>query len=104
MEMFLMALCISVFTLAIAVAAFKASTRSETPVSAAQPELPLVKEATRPRFFSDRVPVLPTQVPIEVLLLQIENHVRLEHAAAECFLESPNASLLHSRTISTLVN
>ena len=25
-------------------------------------------------------------------------------APAECFLESPNASLLHSRTMSTLVN
>ena len=32
--------------------------------------------------------------------MQIENHVRLEQAAAECFLESPNPSLLHSRTIS----
>jgi hypothetical protein len=104
MEMFLMALWIIVFTLAIAAAAFKASTGSETPVSAAQPEVPLVKEATRPRFFSDRVPVLPTQVPIEVLLLQIENHVRLEQAAAESFLEFPTHALLHSKTTSPFMN
>jgi hypothetical protein len=44
------------------------------------------------------------RVPIEALLLQIENHVRLEQAAAECFLQSPTPTLLHSRTISTLVN
>jgi hypothetical protein len=67
-----------------------------------------VKAAVRPtRFFADPPP-LPkaaySQVPIEALLLQIENHVRLEQAAAECFLASPNASLLHSPTISTLVN
>jgi hypothetical protein len=43
-------------------------------------------------------------VPIEALLLQIENHVRLEQAAAECFLQSPNASVLHSRTTSALLN
>jgi hypothetical protein len=45
-----------------------------------------------------------SEVPIEALLLQIENHVRLEQAAAECFLQSPNASVLHSRTTSALLN
>ena len=59
------------------------------------------------RFFADPPPLRMaaySQVSIEELVLQIENHVRLEHAAAESFLASPNASLLHSRTISTLVN
>jgi hypothetical protein len=37
-------------------------------------------------------------------LAQLENHVRLEQAAAESYMRAPNAALLHSRTISTLVN
>ena len=53
-----------------------------------------------PRFFVDPA----SRVPIEALLLQIENHVRLEHAAAESFMEHPNPALLHSRTTSSLVN
>ena len=68
----------------------------------------MVKAAVSPARFFVETTMLPmaarTRVPIEALLLQIENHVRLEHAAAECFLESPNASLLHNRTMSTLVN
>jgi hypothetical protein len=82
--------------------------RSEPWNSPAQPELPLVKAATPARFFSDRAPVppavSPVQVPIEVLLLQIENHVRLEQAAAESFLAFPSQALLHSKTSSPFVN
>ena len=67
-----------------------------------------VKAAASPaRFFVERL-ALPVaardRVPIEALLLQLESHVRLEQAAAQSFLESPNPSLLHSRTISPLVN
>jgi hypothetical protein len=103
--MLLMGACLSIFGLAVACLAFGAATR-------APEQREVVKEAARAtstsaRFFVDPPP-LPvaarTRVPLEALLLQIENHVRLEHAAAECFLESPNASLLHSRTISPLVN
>jgi len=106
MEMLLMGACISVFGLAVACLAFGAATREPEEAVAVAPAVR--KEAVVPeRFFV--VPQLAeaaarNRVPIEALLLQIENHVRLEHAAAECFLESPNASLLHSRTISTLVN
>ncbi|HTS28427.1 MAG TPA: hypothetical protein VMH81_21285 [Bryobacteraceae bacterium] len=108
MEMLLMGACLSVFGLAVACLAFGAATREPEQTAAAAPAVPKteVKAAVRPaRFFGDR-PVLPaySDVPIEALLLQIENHVRLEHAAAESFLESPNASLLHARTISSLVN
>ena len=109
MEMLLMGACLSVFGLAVACLAFGAATRdSEEAAAAPAVEKEVVKAAASPaRFFVDpsALPVAArTRVPIEALLLQIENHVRLEHAAAECFLESPNASLLHSRTISTLVN
>ena len=99
MEMLLMGAVLSMFGLAVTCMAFGAATRGvdREPVK----EKPAVKPSIpAPRFFVDP----SRQVPIEALLLQIENHVRLEQAAAECFLESPNASRLHSRTISTLVN
>ena len=112
MEMLLMGACLSMFGLAVACLAFGAATRQpeETAVSVAAEEVEkeVTKAAVSPSRFFAGPPELPaappTRVPIEALLLQIENHIRLEHAAAECFLESPNASLLHSRTISPLVN
>ena len=112
MEMFLMCLCISVFGLGVAAAAFGTATRSESPDSAVKPELPLVKAVAPAHFFSDHVaapppvpPVVqPWQVPIEVLLLQLENHVRLEQAAAESFVEFPTHALLHSKTTSRFMN
>ena len=111
MEMFLMGLCISVFGLGVAAAAFGAATRSESSDSAVQPQLPLVKAFAPTRFFSDRVAAPPTvppvptvQVPIEVLLMQIENHIRMEQAAAESFVEFPTHALLHSKTVSPFVN
>lgn len=110
MEMLLLGACLSVFGLAVAAMAFGAATRAPEEAAPAQAAAgrEAIQVAARPaRFFINR-PALPVaarpQVPIEALLLQIENHVRLEQAAAECFLESPNASLLHSRTISPLVN
>lgn len=113
MVMFLMALCVSMFGLAVTALAFGAATRDERAAEAAQaalkPALPILIPA--PRFFAD-VPGVPAaaasatrpQVPIEVLLLQIERHVRLEQAAAESFLDYPTAASLHSRTTSPLVH
>ena len=109
MEMLLMGACLSVFGLAVACLAFGAAIRTSEETTAAAPavETEPVKAAVSTRFFA-APPALPVaaraKVPIEALLLQLENHVRLEQAAAECFLEAPNASLLHSRTISPLVN
>jgi hypothetical protein len=103
MEMLLMGAVLAMFGLAVSCLAFGAATREEP---AAQTE-PLKAAAVNARFFSDTPPLpvaVHNRVPIEALLLQIENHVRLEHAAAECFLESPNPSRLHSRTTSALVN
>jgi hypothetical protein len=105
------------FGLAVTCLAFGAATREEPSAETGA----LEAAAAHPRFFAETPaasvpapfvfptpPALPlaarTRVPIEALLLQIENHVRLEQAAAECYLESPNAALLHSRTVSTLVN
>ncbi|MGO9257403.1 MAG: hypothetical protein ACLQU1_14000 [Bryobacteraceae bacterium] len=111
MEMLLMGAVISMFGLAVTCLAFGAATREEPVVAAAAAaakEKVVVKAATANARFFAGAPARPVidynRVPIEALLLQIENHVRLEQAAAECFLESPNATLLHSRTVSTLVN
>ncbi len=110
MEMLLMGACLSMFGLAVACLAFGAATHT---AEESNPTVPVVENeavkapASPGRFFVER-PALPiaarTRVPVEALLLQIESHVRLEQAAAECFLESPTASLLHSRTTSPLVN
>jgi hypothetical protein len=109
-----MGACLSLFGLAVACLAFGAATRgaegSVAAGAATQPAIQkeAVKSAVAPARFFVNPPALPVSarasVPIEVLLLQIENHVRLEHAAAECFLEAPDASRLHSRTTSPLVN
>jgi len=107
MEMLLMVLCMSGFGLAVTALAFGAAARRQSSAPTVQPELPAVKAAAPARFFSDRVvPVVPLhpQVPIEVLLQQIENHVRLEQAAAESFVEFPTHALLHSKTTSPFVN
>jgi hypothetical protein len=103
MEMLLMGVVLSIFGLAVSCLAFGAATREKPPAK----EEALKPAAAESRFFTGR-PALPVaafnRIPIEALLLQIENHVRLEQAAAECFLESPNPRLLHSKTISPLVN
>jgi hypothetical protein len=110
MEMLLMGASLSIFGLAVACLAFGAATRGLEETKAAPPvELKVEKPAAAARFFAEpAMPVLPLvarpRVPIEALLLQIEDHVRLEHAAAESYLASPNAALLHSRTVSRLVN
>lgn len=115
MEMLLMGAVLSMFGLAVTCLAFGAATREEPSaetgaVEAAAADARFFAEmpaAPAPRPFPG-LPAIPlaarTRVPIEALLLQIENHVRLEQAAAECFIESPNPALLRSRTVSTLVN
>jgi len=106
MEMLLMGLCISVFGFGIAALAFGAATREEAAEPTAKAEVP-AKPVVPGRFFvTPMLPVVPParQVPIEVLLLQIENHVRLEQAAAESFVEFPTEALLHCKTTSPFVN
>jgi len=106
--MLLMGLCLSLFGLAVVAVAFRAATRSESSDSAVQPELPLVKAVATARLVPERALVPPAvplrQVPIELLLLQIENHIRMEQAAAESFIEFPTHALLNSKTTSPFVN
>jgi hypothetical protein len=100
MEMFLMVLCMSVLAIAMAAVAFGAATRPERSEArvAAQPQA----AKAQARFFVE--PMARPRVPIEALLAQIEDHVRLEQAAAESFVEYPTTALLHSKTSSPFVN
>lgn len=106
-EMFLMAICLSMLGFAVTAVAFGAATRSARSVPEEQPAPQPVADIAPARFFADdaAIPALAMQSPlsIEALLLQIDNHVRLEQAAAESFVAYPTAALLHGRTISTFV-
>jgi hypothetical protein len=110
MEMFLMGLCATVLVLGLAVAAvrFEASTHSDSSDLAIQSELQQVNAVATAGSFSERVTasraVQPRPIPIELLLLQIENHVRSEQAAAESFLAFPTQAQLYRKTASPFVN
>lgn len=73
---------------------------------------PLVRKnphpAEPPRFFATDIPVSvhaapAPRVPVEVLVLEIERHVRLEREVAESFHLSPTPQALHVRASSPLV-
>ena len=105
MEMFLMAMALSLLGVAVSAVVFGAATREERREQARQPLRPSLADA--PGFFVRAPrPVAPaiSPVPLEVLLLQIERHVRLEQAAAESFHHYPTAESLHSPTMSPLVH
>lgn len=109
MVMFLMALCVAMFGLAVSAIAFSAATRdAQAPDAQALPEQKPVQTVVREtRFFAAPVPapahaLAAPRVPVDVLLLQLERHVRLEVAAAESFLSVPTVESLHSRTASPL--
>lgn len=108
MYMLLMGLSLAFVGIGFTVLAFAAATRPSATPPPDQPELPVSKPAVaQAHFFVDRVtplgPPMP-QIPIEVLLQQIENHVRLEHAAAESFVAFPSYDKLHSKTTSSFLN
>ena len=102
MEMFLTVAVISLVGVAVSAILFKAA------IPKAPSPSPLKDEslfALPPRFFvDDRVPPPRPTVPIEVLLLQIERHVRLEQAAAEAFGDYPTTETLRTLTTSPLIN
>ncbi len=103
MEMFLMVATVSLLGIVVSIGLFAAAMHGEERTAEARVEqaLPLGP----PRFFLQQRPVAAApRVPIEVLLLQIERHVRLEQAAAESFLDAPTPKSLHSRTTSPLVH
>jgi hypothetical protein len=109
MEMFLMAAVMSLLAVAVSAVLFAAATHGERPEATS----PVKRVALEPqRFFASAVDTAPAAeagpeaeaVPVEALLLKIEQHIRLEQAAAESFLHTPSGQSLHSRTTSRLVN
>lgn len=100
MEMFVTLVALSVVGTLVGATLLVAAARPSTP-----PTVEKTSKLTLPgtRFFVEDVPEVSSQVPVEVLLLQIERHVRLEQAAAESFVDLPTRELLHSRTASPLV-
>jgi hypothetical protein len=107
MEMLLMGLVLSFLGVIVCAGLFAAATANERALQAYGERRPALGA---PRFFADdpatraSAPPPAAQVPLEVLLLQIERHVRLEHAAAESFHMYPTPEALHVRTSSPLVH
>jgi hypothetical protein len=105
MEMLLMVLALSLLGVVVSGALFAAATRG---VDAGTREAAGLRPHVRPvapaRFFVEARPAVRQLVPVEVLLLQIERHVRLEEAAVESFLHAPTPQSLHCRTTSPLMN
>ena len=98
MVMFLMGLGIGLLGLAVSAMAFGAAVR---PLEAA-PAQPEAQPVAPSKFFIEAAAPRASQpaVPVEVLLLQLEQHIRLEQAAAEGFLSAPTSESLHGRTAS----
>jgi hypothetical protein len=105
MEMFLMALALSLLGVAVSGALFAAATRGVDEPRALDAAAVAKRPAAPARFFVETPRAVPRPVvPVDVLLLQIERHVRLEQAAGESFLHAPTAQSLHCRTSSPLMN
>ena len=111
MEMFLTAAVMSLLGVAVCVAAFAAAAREDRVEAARPTEQPALAR----RFFASAPGPAPVGepaeaearrdiVPVDALLLQIEQHIRLEQAAAESFLHTPTEQSLHSRTTSPFVH
>ena len=76
---------------------------------AAAPPVPENRQLVeKPRFFKADMTypmsVTASPVPVEVLLRQIEQHIRLEQAAAESFHLCPTPESLHTHTSSPLMH
>jgi hypothetical protein len=109
MEMFLMAAVMSLLGVGVSAMLFAAATHDRGPGAAKR----ATRVAAEPQRFFASTSAAPTAaeaapeadpVPVEALLLRIEQHIRLEQAAAESFLHTPSGQSLHSRTTSRLVN
>ena len=102
MEMFLTVAVISLVGVAVSAILFRAAMPKTPSPSPLNDETLLTLP---PRFFvDDRVPQPRPHLPIEVLRLQIERHVRLEQAAAEAFRDYPTTDTLRTLTTSPLVH
>ncbi len=103
MLMFLTILSMSLLVLVLCAAAFTLAASGEQPAE----ERPARSIALEPPRFFARPGARPSEaslVPTEVLLREVERHVRLEQAAAEAYLDRPTREALHTPTRSALSN
>lgn len=103
MEMFLMVLSLSVVGGLVCGVLFAVATRDVR--RRESPALSPAGVQDEERFFMTRPAVRPgpqVRVTPDALVRQIEWHVRLEHAAAEAFLQFPTVEALRMRTLSPL--
>jgi hypothetical protein len=100
MDMLLAGLAMTLFGLAVSGLLFAAATRNTTdnPTDTVEARQPAASA-----FFADEKLESPP-VSVELLLLQIESHVRMEQAAVESFLAMPSVETLHTKTLSPLVH
>ena len=98
--MFLAILALSLLAVLVSAVLFVAATR-QPPADPARPDERLLNLPSH-FFADDRVPRAGGVLPIEVLLLQMDRHVRLEQAAAEAFCDHPTTEALQRRTTSPL--
>jgi hypothetical protein len=110
MELFLMTAAMSLLAMVVTGALFVAATRTEGPAAPGaarrarvEPPRFFAETAASPEAAAEKAPTAEV-VPLDALLLRIEQHIRLEEAAAEAFLHAPDQAALHSRTTSRLVN
>ncbi len=101
MEMLLMAIAMTLMGIVVSGVLFAAATNEDSPAEGAAEAL----QPASSEFFAEGRPRLASPpVSVEVLLLQIEGHVRMEQAAAESFHASPTVEALHTPTLSPLVH
>jgi hypothetical protein len=100
MEMLLMALTMTLLGTAVCGVLFGAATRNERKAES-EAALDLAPASA---FFADNPPLDNPPISVEVLLLQIERHVRAEKDAAESFTTAPTLEALRVRSSSPLVH
>jgi len=103
MEMFLMGLCLSLLGVAVSALTFGVATRGQR-ADEARPAARKVAIPAPQFFVAEEAKAAAARIPVELLLAQLEQHVRLEQAAAESFLSLPTTDSLHTRTKSPLMN
>lgn len=104
MYMFLTILLVSVPALLFCFLAAADANRKTEPKT---PDIHLDFSAIPPsRFFGETPSRLNRvgELPVEMMVSQIERHVRLEQAAAEIYLQGPNRERQHSRATSPTLN
>ena len=102
MDLLLISFAICVLGVMVTALLFAVAMRPESEEDEPTPRVRLQSPAEQ--FFMEEKAdsTADPQVPTNALLLDLERHVRSEHAAAEAFLRGPTADSLHAPTDSPL--